>query len=144
MLLELKALHLICLFLWGLSSNSRIFHSCGDFASTGEGLQMLTYARHSWQLNFKGSLACHTYCDTSLPFKMVISRDTHTYCLAFRSGAGTTCFYDLDLSLLRFEHPTFRLLGERSNTLRHCGGLGIYNDIRSLQNVFSLCCCYLS
>ena len=24
----------------------------------------LTYARHSWPLSSKGSLACHTYCDT--------------------------------------------------------------------------------
>ena len=31
----------------------------------------------------------------------------------------TTCFYDLHLSRLGFEHPTFRLRGQRSNPLRH-------------------------
>ena len=34
------------------------------------------------------------------------------------SGAITACFYDLDLSLLGFEHPTFRLRGQRSNSQR--------------------------
>ena len=45
--------------------------------------------------------------------------DTHTYCRALSSGAVTTCFYDLGLSHLGFEHPTFQLRGQRSNTLRH-------------------------
>ena len=27
---------------------------------TGEGLQILTYARHLWPLSSEGSLACHT------------------------------------------------------------------------------------
>ena len=31
----------------------------------------------------------------------------------------TTCFYDLGLSRLWFEHPTFRVWGERSNRLHH-------------------------
>ena len=31
---------------------------------TGEGLQILTYARHSWPLSSEGSFACYTYCDT--------------------------------------------------------------------------------
>ena len=47
------------------------------------------------------------------------TRDTHTYCGAFSSGAVTTCFYDLGLSWLGFEHITFRLQGERSRSLRH-------------------------
>ena len=34
----------------------------------------------------------------------------------------TTCFYDLGLSRLGFEHPTFRLRGQRSNPLRHRRG----------------------
>ena len=49
-------------------------------------------------------------------------RDTHTYCQAFSRGAVTTCFYDLGLSRLGFEHPTFRLRGERSNPLPHRRG----------------------
>ena len=34
--------------------------------------------------------------------------DTHTSCRAFSSGAVTICSYDLGLSRLGFEHPTFR------------------------------------
>ena len=42
---------------------------------------------------------------------------TNTFCRAFSSGAVTTCLYDLGLSWLGFEHPTFRLLGERSSSV---------------------------
>ena len=42
---------------------------------TGEGLQNLTYPRHSWPLNSEGSLVCHTYRDTGHPFMMVIPED---------------------------------------------------------------------
>ena len=41
----------------------------------GGGLQILTYTRYSWSLNSEGSSACHIYCDTGHPFKMVISHD---------------------------------------------------------------------
>ena len=114
---------LSCLFVWDLSSRSRICHSYGDVTIAGEGLQILT---NVWPLSSEGSLACHTYryCDTLHPFIMVISEDsdTHTYCQAFSSGAVTTCFYDLGLSRLGFEHPTFRLRGQRSSLLRHRRG----------------------
>ena len=40
-------------------SHSRIFHSYGDVTITTEGLLILTYTRHSWQLSSEGSLACH-------------------------------------------------------------------------------------
>ena len=43
-------------------------------------------------------------------------------CRAFGSGAVITCFYDSGLSWLGFEHPTFRLQGERFNRLRHRRG----------------------
>ena len=46
------------------SSHSRIFHLHGDVIITGEDLQILTYARHSWPLSGEGSLEYHTYCDT--------------------------------------------------------------------------------
>ena len=62
-------------FVQGLQSHSRISHSYGDITIAGEGLQILTCARHSWQLSCEGSLACHTYCDTGHPFIMVISED---------------------------------------------------------------------
>ena len=35
----------VCLFVWSLSSHSRIFHAYGDVTITDEGLQILTYAR---------------------------------------------------------------------------------------------------
>ena len=43
------------------------------------------------------------------------TRDTQTYRRAFCTGAVTTCFYDLALSRLGFEHQTFRL---RCETLK--------------------------
>ena len=49
------------------------FHSYGDVIISGEGLQILTYARHSRPLSSEGSLACHTYCGH--PFIIVISED---------------------------------------------------------------------
>ena len=55
--------------------HSNIIHSYWDVTITGEELQILTYARHSWPLSSEGSIACHTYCDTGLPFIMVISED---------------------------------------------------------------------
>ena len=81
---------------------------------TGEGLQILTYARHLWTLSSESSLACHTYCHTEHPDDPSAKR--------FSSGAVTTWFYDLGLSRLRFEHQTFRLQGKRPNPLRHCCG----------------------
>ena len=70
-------LYFICLFVcMGLIVQlERIFHSYGDVTITGEGLQILTYARHSWPFISKGSLAYHTICDTGHPFIMVISED---------------------------------------------------------------------
>ena len=100
---------------------SRIFHLYGDATVTGEGLQSLTNERHSLPLSSKASSACHSYCDTGHPFIMVIYTDPwlHTYYRALSSGAVTTCFYDLGMSRLGFEHPTFRLRGQCSNPLRH-------------------------
>ena len=60
------------------------------------------------------------------------THDTQTNCQAFGRGAVTTCFYDLGLSRLGFEHPTFRLQSERSRPLRHRRGL--------IVSVFSDCC----
>ena len=71
---HLKSEH-VCLFDLDLSSHSRIFHWYGDATNSGEGLQILTYAQHSWPLSSEGSLTYHTYCDTGLPFIMVISED---------------------------------------------------------------------
>ena len=62
------------LFVWSLSSHS-IFYSYENVIIAGEGLQIFTYARHSWPLSSEGSLTCHIHCDMDLPFIMVISED---------------------------------------------------------------------
>ena len=43
----------------GFKFHSRMFHSYGEVTITCEGLQILTYTRHSWPLSSEGSLACH-------------------------------------------------------------------------------------
>ena len=110
------------------SSHSRIFTD-----SETSPLPVKVYA-HMWSLSIEGSLACHTYCDTGHPFIMFISEDPwhlHLH-LAFGSAAVTTCFNDLGLSRLGFEHPTFRLRGKRSNLLRH-------RDLFSIQYSIQIC-----
>ena len=73
-----------------------------------------------------------TYRDTGHPFIMVISEDTwHSHLAPIGgSGAVTSCFFDLCLSRLGFEHPTLRLRGERSNPLRHRRGANILAQIK--------------
>ena len=83
-----------CLYVWGFSAHSRIFQY-GDVTITGEGLQISIYIRHSCPLSSGGSIACHTYCDTEHQFPR--TRDTHTYCRAFDSGAVITCFNTCNL-----------------------------------------------
>ena len=74
----------------------------------------------SWSFSTRGSLACPTYYNTGHPFVMVISEDTwHNIMPSVWHWAVTTSFYDLGLSRLEFEHPTFRLRDERSNLRRH-------------------------
>ena len=46
----------------------------------------------------------------------------------------TTCFYDLGLSRLGFEHPTFCIRGERSNRLSHRCGVSDYRQGIRLHN----------
>ena len=63
------------MFVWGSTSHLRMFHSYGDVNIAFEGLQILTYARHSRPLSSEDSLACHTYCDTWHPCILAISED---------------------------------------------------------------------
>ena len=77
----------VCFFVWGNMSQSRNFYSFGDFTIIwfSEGLQILTYTRHSCPLRNEGSLACYTYCDTDQSFIMVISEDKwHTHLWGWR------------------------------------------------------------
>ena len=55
----------------------KFFIHIGDVTITGERLQILIYARHSWPLSNDGSLACHTYCDNGHPFIMVMSEENY-------------------------------------------------------------------
>ena len=93
------------------------------FTITCEGLQILTYTRHSWPLRSEDPLTCHTYFDTGLPFIIAISEDPwHSHrCQAFGSGAVTTCFSDLGLSRPGIELwcPTYKA---NALPLRHRGG----------------------
>ena len=106
---------------------------------TGEGLQILTYARYSWSWSSEGSTACHTSCDTGHPFIAVNpslygwnTADTAVYTIQSNNGHFrwpiiptpvaerlVLKLYDLRLSRLWLEHPTFWLQGERSNLIRH-------------------------
>ena len=79
----------MCFFVWGFSSHSRIFHSYEDITIASEGLQILTYAPHSWPLSSKGSLASTPACDIVLYWSSPRTRDTHRYCW-------------VELALLRF------------------------------------------
>ena len=62
-----------------------------------------------------------------------MARDTHTYCSAFSSGVVNTCFYDLGMSNLGFEHLTFQWRGQRSNPLYHRRGKDKFDKQHNLQ-----------
>ena len=86
--------HRFCLFvcLGIFVPHENKFHSYGVVTITGDGLQILTYARQIWPLSSEGSLACHTYCDTGHPFLMVISEyPWHSHLLP--SVSQWTCNY---------------------------------------------------
>ena len=114
-----QSLFLLCLFVWSLSSYSKILHSYGDVIIAGKGLQILTYARHSRSLSSEGSLTCYTYCNTGLPFIMVISEDPlHSHLLP--SVWQWSCHY----LFLRFRFvatgdrtPISRMRGQRSTSM---------------------------
>lgn len=71
-----------------------------------------------------GTLACQTHRDTGHPFIKIISEDPWpSYLLpSIYQWSVTKSFYDLGLSRLGFEFPSFRLLSERFNPLRHHRG----------------------
>ena len=100
---------------------SRIFHSYGDVTITGSGLQILTYARHSRALSSEGSLACHTYCDTTghLYYNVHLRGSvTNTCCRAFSNGTVTTRFFRFGSVAVGI--PTPQPSACRANALTHC------------------------
>lgn len=62
-----------------------------------------------------------TYCNTGYSFIMIIfeASETHTCCRVFSNQTVTTCFNDLSLSVLGYEHLTFCMQGKRFNRLHH-------------------------
>ena len=126
----------LCLYvsLWFFCPTREIFPHM-ETLPLREGLQIFSYARHSWPLSSEGSLACHIYCDTGHPFIMVISEDPW-------HSAVATSFYDLGLSLLGFIRPNFRLWGEHSNQLRHGRGYSyvyIWQCLMPCFEVYFIC-----
>ena len=67
------------LFFLEFLSHYRFIYSFGYVTITGEGLQILTYIRHSWSFSsevfFLYFSMYHTYCYTGQLFVMVISED---------------------------------------------------------------------
>ena len=79
---------------------------------------ILTYTRHSWPLSSEGSLTWHTYCDTVLPFIMVISEDPwHSHLLpSVRQWSCHYLFLRLGSVAIGDRTPISRTRGERSNS----------------------------
>ena len=59
---QISLILFVCLFVWGLSSYSRIFHLYGDAIIASGRVHIFNSARHSWPFSSEGSSACHTYC----------------------------------------------------------------------------------
>ena len=112
----------VCLFvcLFEILRPSKIFHTYGDVTIAGEWLFILTYATKQWRFFTVPLLLCHvaSVLNGHLREPVIL-----TCCCAIDSGAMTTCYYDLGLLRLGFEHLTFHMQGERSNRLRQCVGM---------------------
>ena len=120
----LKHMFYVCLV---FSSHSRIFHLYGDVTITGEGLQILTYARHSWPLSSEGSLGATPTVTRGIRL-IKVTLTLYAERLAVELSLSV---YNLGPSRMGFEYPTFRLRGERSSPLRHRRGmLGIYRVLK--------------
>ena len=84
---------------------------------TGEGLQILTYARHSWPLSCEDGTPNVTRGIHS--FKMVISEDPWpSHLLSSVWQLSIAVFFDLGLSQLGFDHPNVLLVGRTSQQNR--------------------------
>lgn len=95
------------------------FHSYGNITFTVEGLQILTYNRHSRPLSSETSSVCNIYCETGHPFTCTINwsspRTLYTYYTvpSFGNGALATGINELGLPRLGIEP---RSSGCESNT----------------------------
>ena len=85
---------------WDFTSHSKNCHSHGDVTITGEGLQILTYTRHSWYKKVR-VLQLDTLTvtrDVHLLWLFPRPRDTHTCCRPFGSRVLNAYFNELGLS----------------------------------------------
>ena len=84
---------------------------------TGEGLQILTYARHSWPLSSERGTP--TVTRGIYPFIMVISEDPWpSHLLSSVWQLSIPVFSDLGLSQQGFENPNVLLVGRTSQQNR--------------------------
>ena len=106
-----------CLFIFGIYRPTWAFRTYGEVTIAGEGLHILTYARHSWLLRNEGSLAYHTYCDTGHPFIMIISEDPwHFTLLSVWQGSCHYLFFRLRSVATGDRAPISRTRRERSTS----------------------------
>ena len=106
-----------CLFIFGVYRPTWAFRTYGDVTIAGEGLQIMTYARHSWLLRNEGSLAYHTYCDTGHPFIMIISEDPwHFTLLSVWQWSCHYLFFRLRSVVTGDRDPISRTRGECSTS----------------------------
>ena len=105
----------VCFFLWGFSLIWSRHHYRWRVANIDLCLAFMARGIFSMsRLLWHGASVYN-------PFIIVISEEpmTHTCCRALSSGAVSTCFYNLGLSRLGFEHPAFCTQGKHPNWLHH-------------------------
>ena len=94
----------VCLFVFFVPLEN--FSLIWRHTIAGEGLHILTYARHSWTLSSEGSLACNTYCDIgAFVYNGHLRGPFILTPVAERLAVDLN---DVGLSRLEFENPTFR------------------------------------
>ena len=114
-------------------SLKRILYSYGDVTIAGEGLQIFTYARHSWPLSSEGSLVCHTFCDIGHPLLWSSPRNCDTQCSCH------FLFLRLRSVAAGIRTPNLRLRGVRSRQLR--GVIKKFVDclyVRYINNILNI------
>ena len=118
----------ICMFVYGFSSQSRIFQAYGDVTIAGEGLQILTFARDSCRLSSEGFLVCLTYCDTVAFVSYAHLRGPVTHdCRAFGCGAVFTT------QVCRVLNLSTQLSACNANALIHCATAAVKRVIKCIH-----------
>ena len=111
-----------CLYVWSFLSHSRIFPSYGNVTIADEGLQIWPMLGTHMAIELWGFLSVpHLLWHRASIYNGHI-RGPVTLTPIAKHLELSLPVYDLVLSRLGFEHPTFRLLGECSYPLRHCSG----------------------